>query len=103
MYIYIYIYIYTHTCIYIHIQLGAPASARGPGHEISLGAKDYTSEITNVKFHQKIPLKLNISSEDHWESDNPLEIPLTSENMVEHAIDNSMENTTGNPRLFLRC
>ena len=39
------------------------------------GAKDYTPEITKMRIHRKLPLKIHLTilGEIHWKSDNPLE------------------------------
>ena len=70
------------------------ASARqsllGGAGSWSSGQKDYTPNLTKMKMCWKMPLKLiwKVPAEIHWTSDNPLEIQLTSEIMLEDATGN---------------
>ena len=49
--------------------------SRGAEEIILFRAKDYTREITQAKFHCKVPLKMNwkVPVKIHWKSVNPLE------------------------------
>ena len=51
-------------CVYIYIYI----------YILLVGAKDYTPEITKVKFHWKMPREIHwtIPIKTHWRSDNPL-------------------------------
>ena len=51
----------------------------------SLGANDYTPDLTRVKFHEKMSLRIHwtLPVKIHWKSDNPLGNTAEESNPIE--------------------